>query len=801
MRIKRIFEFNLFERIYFIILCLNVLLLNIFVGSTLRDPRFVLQALIMLETLIYIPIQKLNKKTNILIKSKIDIFILLFTISTSLPLLFKTSVSQYYTINMFLVQLTVYCMYILVRNVITTPKRKNILINVTLISSVLIVIFGLDELYFDTFRPFLKVIYSAESDAYGMVSTLGYSNAVASYMTFMLFLALGQYLTKQNKWQKSLYAVSMQISMLGIYFGNSRAGMLIFVILFIPYLIKLKEPNSRIMAVFQIILTFACSFIFEKITGIYTNTWLLWIQFIGLLILSYLINYIIEMINLKNIYQNLKEKIKINKKYITVLAILIIIIVIAFIKIASKYSKPIVIGKDKYIIDIEGGIIEPNTHHKIKIEYEAKVKESQASIDIYEINQYRRENLIGTRYIKDGQNTDTIEVLTSGTDIECGRIYINLKDGEQMTINKIYVDGEEYIDNYKYVPNSIMRLVKTLSFKDISVSERVIMYRNGLKLIKRSPIIGSGGKAFSCLYETVKSYNYWTFENHSYIIDTLVNYGIFGLMCYVIIIAITIKNYLDNKTTTLNLSIFMAFLFVTIHTMFDFDLSYMVTMVNYFIFIAILNENDKNIQARKSDNFFSIALCIALIALTISNFRCAYGNYMYQKEDYESAIKYYPYSKNLKENLIISNNKNNELIKNYLKTEKNSEQTWMCDLLYKNIKENYNGNLEEVMNTLEIIYDELVNNSRLERYNVPSIVDRGILIESICNFLDNINDNNSKITSMIVGNAQKFVNDYDEEIEQMNDLDKNSYRKDKIEEQLERYEKIYNQMNTYIDKY
>ena len=29
--------------------------------------------------------------------------------------------------------------------------------------------------------------------------------------------------------------------------------------------------------------------------------------------------------------------------------------------------------------------------------------------------------------------------------------------------------------------------------------------------------------------------------------------------------------------------------------MFDFDLAYLLTCANYFIFIAILNENDKNI--------------------------------------------------------------------------------------------------------------------------------------------------------------------------------------------------------------
>ena len=145
------------EKIYLMILCSNIVLLNLLVGSSHTDPRFALQALIMFETLIYIIIQKINKKKNILIKSKIDICMILYTISSSLPLIFKTYASQNYTINMILMQLTVYCLYIQTRNIITTPKRKNILINTALISSILIVIFGIDELYFDTFRPFLNL--------------------------------------------------------------------------------------------------------------------------------------------------------------------------------------------------------------------------------------------------------------------------------------------------------------------------------------------------------------------------------------------------------------------------------------------------------------------------------------------------------------------------------------------------------------------------------------------------------------------------------------------------------------------
>ena len=790
------------EKIYLMILCSNIVLLNLLVGSSHTDPRFALQALIMFETLIYIIIQKINKKKNILIKSKIDICMILYTISSSLPLIFKTYASQNYTINMILMQLTVYCLYIQTRNIITTPKRKNILINTALISSILIVIFGIDELYFDTFRPFLNLIYSANSDAYGMVSTIGYSNAVASYMTFMLFLALGKYLSTQTNWQKSLYAVSMQISMLGIYFGNSRAGMVIFAMLIVPYLIKIKEIKARIQVIIQIIGTFLMAFIFQKVLNQYTNEWIIWIQFLALLLLNYIINYVYEIIEPK--VQN-KMKMKSYKKYIIDLGIVATIIFIIFALTIGKQSKPIVMGEKEKFIEILGEKLEPNTNYKITIEYEAKVNEKNDTIEIFEINKYRKQKEIGSTYIKNGTNIETIEIETTNMEIERARIYFYLYNNDKVTVNKIYINDKEYIARYKYIPDSIVRLIRTINLKTTSISERLTMYSDGLKLVKRSPLIGNGGKAFSSLYPTVKSYNYDTFELHSYIIDLLLDYGIFGLISYLVIIAITIKNFLDDKKTIMDLSIFTAIMFVTIHTMFDFDLSYMVTLANYFIFIAIYNEKDKNIENTKLDKFISNILCIILSVLIIFTSRCAYGRYILSKsDDYNTAAKYYPYCKKIKEKMINENPENNELIKKYLKTEKYTLQAQMCRRIYNNIKKEYEKDKDyNAKEDLEFLYDELVKNERIERYEVGKILNQGKLLNSIILLIEEINQEkqDEELNKMIDGYVQKFMSEYNENVMQIKESDKNFASESEIQRQLKQYSEIYTEMNKRINRY
>ena len=114
------------DKIYSIIIYTNIILLNILIGSTHEEPRTILETIIILEALIYIIINKFKKTKNILIKGKIDIAVLAMAVTTAIPLILKTYCSLSDTIDTCIEYLTIYSMYIMVRNVITTAKRKNI---------------------------------------------------------------------------------------------------------------------------------------------------------------------------------------------------------------------------------------------------------------------------------------------------------------------------------------------------------------------------------------------------------------------------------------------------------------------------------------------------------------------------------------------------------------------------------------------------------------------------------------------------------------------------------------------------
>lgn len=75
-----------FDKITNIVIILVIILLNIFIGSNIKSPIWIIQTLISVYAFIYVFIKKIIcKEKNVIIKGKIDVVVLLFMISTIIP--------------------------------------------------------------------------------------------------------------------------------------------------------------------------------------------------------------------------------------------------------------------------------------------------------------------------------------------------------------------------------------------------------------------------------------------------------------------------------------------------------------------------------------------------------------------------------------------------------------------------------------------------------------------------------------------------------------------------------------------
>ena len=713
------------DKLYLILLGIIIFLLHLFIGSSHQDPKSILQTIILAIGLTYIIIKKIQCKKNLVIKGKIDLLMLILLIATFIPLILKTYYSLNDTINFFIDFVCAYVIYILARNLIKSKKELSIIIDVTLISSIIIVVFGLDKLHYNIFAKFLEFINSARSNTYGMISTVGYSNPVAAYMTLLSFFALGRCLCIENTWKKSIYSAYIQIAMIGFAFGNSRALMVIFPIVFIAYLITLKGTKNRIQATAIIGTNIVTAYIFQEICNKFvTNNFNLWLSFI----LDIAIIYFISIA----IYE-LTEKIsiKMNKKKILISVIIVITLITTYFLAVKNIGETVEIDGPNKTLELLG--LKNNYDYNIKISITAKVQEDvKPALKLACYSSQRTQEEGEEQKIQNGEQTLEFNIHTE-EDFERVRIYILNPKYEQnkITLNHVYVNNKEYILDFKYLPNDIIRMLRTLNSRTVSIYERIAFCQDSLKLAQNHIIFGAGGKTFANHIKPYQSYQHgYNEESHSYILDMLLNYGLFGLITYVAILISTIYTAIKTikqktREKDINLPLYISILFgiimFTLHATIDFDLAYLFTLSMYYMFIGILNKHDNELKNNKFKYIDYAIIILMIISLTITT-RKAISNYFVKKENYEIAYAICNYSEGIKKQIIYNAYKNKDIntlekyLPIYIKDEKYKNNFSIINKLGFVINKNLRScNINKANTYLEILYNYITKNDNLSK--------------------------------------------------------------------------------------
>lgn len=662
---------DLIDKIGMIFIILIVILLNIFIGSNIKDPIWIIQMISAIFTLIYIILKKIKKEKNIVIKGKIDIAVLVFMISTTIPLLFKTYASLNGTVNFILKYWSVYGIYILVRNIVNNKKRVNLLINTFLISSIIPIIFGYDKLLnLNIFHSLYDLINSVKIDDYRMISTFGYANTFAAYLGVMLSLAIAMFLNSDKKRFKAIYGIYILISSITIVLTQSK---------------------------FVIALLGLIAFIFVLI--------------------------------------GIKKKV-ITRKYI-ILGISCIIIFFIYFFIGINISKPLEIVEEEKNCVIRG--IDSNTEYELKFNIDS-FSENQNNIfeiRIVEITRYLTSETLETISFGNLTSEDLKVNITTGEEIDHLEIIFTNKYGQHLTINDFYINGEKYILEYKIIPDELVRMFTTFNFKNSSVWQRADYWMDGLDIIKENWLFGAGGNAWRMLYGSIQDYLYYAKEAHCYILEIWMSFGLVGILAFICIIAITIKNIIANlkerkksKEKKTYISIVLGFIIILLHSLMDFDMSFLIMEFLFFILLSLINKDDNMI-----DNKWTKIpdVVIAIIFIIISGFNLLGLTADLLNEDNPIlSNKIAPWISKYKYNIIVYNA--NYKIQNedqldrtisFIDEEPYQYQNTVNEILVDNLikqidEKGYDTNKENI----EFLIDYW-NNTKIERpYEIGTVRDR-----------------------------------------------------------------------------
>ena len=626
------------EKIGFIVIIITIVLLNIFIGSNIKQPIWIIQTLVSIFTLLYLIIKKIQKQDKIILKGKIDIAVLVFMISTIIPLILGKQVSLEGSINFILKYWAVFGFYILVRNIVKENKQIIVIINSLIISSIIPIIFGYDKITeANIFEPFLDFINAVKIEDVRMISTFGYANTFAAYLGLTTSLAIAQFLNTKSKKIKTVYAIYILIASITILLTQSK-------------------------------------FVLALLAGI------------------------ICLFIVKGIIQK-----KISKKWILAGIITIIVFFIYFF-IAIQIEKPLEITEEEHTCVIRG--IESNTDYKFTFNIDAKTDKTYDTfeISIVEVTRYFSEKTIGRISFSAFSGDKTINVSTNE---EIDHIEIRIKNQleQKITINNLQINGEPYILEYKIIPEEVVRVFTTFNFKNSSVWQRVDYWKDASKIIQDHWLFGAGGNTWRTLYGQEQEYLYYAKEAHCYILEIWMSFGIAGLLSFIFIIAITIQNVIyllkchkENEYRNL-LAIFVGISIITIHSLMDFDMSYLIIEMIFYMFIAIMNKDDKieipNIK------IYEIIITVAFVPIAIFNM-LGFIAEMVEDTNGITSNKIAPWVSRYQYNRIvyIENNSiedENKIvyIKSYIENEPYNYQNIMYEIMSNQIIEDIDKNTTE----------------------------------------------------------------------------------------------------------
>ena len=610
------------DTIGMIIISIVILTFSLLVGANEKGLRELPMCILLFIALSYLIVRKILLKQKIVIKNKMDLFVLLFMFSTMVPLIFKTYCTLQGTIEFILKYFFVYAMYLVVRNTIDSKGKLEVLASVTIISSLIVIVLGIDLQHGQYLQTIIKKFNLNYSEDSRFSSTFGYANTVAIYITFCIFLAVHKVQNAKSKIVKSLNIIYVFLGFYIVYITRSRAVLLLLIAGLLLYFAIYYYNNYK--GIFK-----------NKKRLIIIGLIILAIMAIAICVLTKALKYSKPLEITDGYWNVLRYPFEANKEYEIMLDIQTII--------EENINQDTRKVEYQYNSLADNWDISQNSSQENK-QYITQRKEKNTEIKIIEENIYRNKTTLASIELENFKNFNGSKTIKITPDSNLLRITIEVtnKRNEKIIINKCYVNNEETILNHKYIPNQIARLLHSFSFKEGSVDQRLVFYKDCLKIAKDNWLIGQGGNTWKKMSLVVQEYPYNIKETHSYFFELLISYGVIGVILFLaVFIGINIKLIREYKNNSLNckkeksdikynaknntvsntnkqneeyykLAILIGLNVLILHSLcFDFNMSFLIINLLVFMYIAALMYNPKDtlnvdscniIQQQESEN-------------------------------------------------------------------------------------------------------------------------------------------------------------------------------------------------------
>lgn len=152
--------------------------------------------------------------------------------------------------------------------------------------------------------------------------------------------------------------------------------------------------------------------------------------------------------------------------------------------------------------------------------------------------------------------------------------------GVALIVILVLLNMTNVISLSKFAPARMAAKVQSINLKERNVQERFVYYQDAMKIVKQSPILGSGGGAWDAAYRKYRSYNYTTAEVHNQYLKVWLEAGLLGLVAFVLVFLLALysvaRGVFKAKSAEHRAVIWVCGMGVAslgIHSFIDFNLS------------------------------------------------------------------------------------------------------------------------------------------------------------------------------------------------------------------------------------
>lgn len=611
---------NRLDGVITLLMCLTIGIICLSKGGFYKEDILFPTTLICLFGAIFVFARLVLNITDTSVKKKsifitlLDVFMILMPFSYALPLIFNKAVS----IENSYFELLRYVNFAIVYFVARTTLKKSYLTMTIIICSILVGIFGIDEITSRTLEPYLSFVNARYLSQFNgrLSSFIQYANVSAAILLLGSFVAQSEAIKHYNETnvrtnlKKGIFlyiAIFLQICMI---LTESRMNFVISLVVTLAFSIYFgvrRKYKSMVACTLSCIVAIICSSIMDFCITL-ENYILVYIVLAIVFILCATMPIFLMYLNGK-----LKYRAKPSRKISLIINGLVIITIVFLVCIVFTVGQDLVIDVSnttgetiRYLYNVLSG---EENNISISYTYEPYSEESYVTFFIYEVTEDNKIENIWQKTISNEILNDTLDFKVNVKDTT-KVLELIIQSGDcKIVIDEFKLNDKESILSYKYFPDELMFRLKNTGVFDAENEARYIYYEDALKLIKMSYLFGQGGEAFLTRYQEVQESGYISSEVHSHPLQIAIEAGIIGFIVYVVIIVITliigifnIINYfkmlkniqkgsteyinIDNK---LNFQIYILLLFISliIISMFDLTFSFGVTICMFAILIGL----------------------------------------------------------------------------------------------------------------------------------------------------------------------------------------------------------------------